>query len=127
MLGGRRERQYTSEIQPRFRLSGCSPGTTYEPHRFPTAEQDLGACLPVDHRGRGYCCTPRSDVIESRMPANETARVFPNRIPRERKALMLLLNIQSSPRGAKSASVAVTNAFLDAYRALHSDATIDTL
>ena len=40
---------------------------------------------------------------------------------------MLLLNIQSSPRGAKSASVAVTNAFLDAYQALHSDVTIDTL
>ena len=40
---------------------------------------------------------------------------------------MLLLNIQSSPRGAKSASIAVTNAFLDAYRALHSDVTIDTL
>jgi FMN-dependent NADH-azoreductase len=39
---------------------------------------------------------------------------------------MLLLNIQSSPRGAKSASSAVTNAFLDAYQALHSDATIDT-
>ncbi len=29
---------------------------------------------------------------------------------------MLLLNIQSSPRGAKSASIAVTNAFLDAYQ-----------
>jgi FMN-dependent NADH-azoreductase len=40
---------------------------------------------------------------------------------------MLLLNIQSSPRGAKSASIAVTNAFLDAYHALHSDVTIDTL
>jgi FMN-dependent NADH-azoreductase len=40
---------------------------------------------------------------------------------------MLLLNIQSSPRGAKSASIAVTNAFLDAYQALHPDATIDTL
>jgi len=40
---------------------------------------------------------------------------------------MLLLNIQSSPRGAKSASIAVTMAFLDAYRALHSDVTIDTL
>src|SRR6059036_2742957 len=40
---------------------------------------------------------------------------------------MLLLNIQSSPRGAKSASIAVTNAFLDAYQALHSDAMIDTL
>ena len=40
---------------------------------------------------------------------------------------MLVLNIQSSPRGAKSASIAVTNAFLDAYQVLHSDATIDTL
>ena len=40
---------------------------------------------------------------------------------------MILLNIQSSPRRAKSASIAVTNAFLDAYQALHSDATIDTL
>jgi FMN-dependent NADH-azoreductase len=40
---------------------------------------------------------------------------------------MLVLNIQSSPRGAKSASIAVTNAFLDAYLALHPDATIDTL
>jgi FMN-dependent NADH-azoreductase len=39
---------------------------------------------------------------------------------------MALLNIQSSPRGAKSA-FAVTNAFLDAYQALHSDVTIDTL
>jgi FMN-dependent NADH-azoreductase len=44
-----------------------------------------------------------------------------------KEMFMLLLNIQSSPRGAKSASIAVTNAFLDAYRALHSDATIDTL
>jgi FMN-dependent NADH-azoreductase len=40
---------------------------------------------------------------------------------------MLLLNIQSSPRGSKSASIAVTNAFLDAYQVLHSHATIDTL
>ena len=40
---------------------------------------------------------------------------------------MLLLNIQSSPRGVRSASIAVTNAFLDAYQALHSDTTIDTL
>jgi FMN-dependent NADH-azoreductase len=38
-----------------------------------------------------------------------------------------VLNIRSSPRGAKSVSIAVTNAFLDAYRALHSDVTIDTL
>src|SRR4029077_8509852 len=45
----------------------------------------------------------------------------------DRKVFMLLLNIQSSPRGAKSASIAVTNAFLDAYQTLHSDATIDTL
>jgi hypothetical protein len=36
---------------------------------------------------------------------------------------MLLLDIQSSPRGARSASIAVSNAFLDAYQALHSDAT----
>ena len=47
--------------------------------------------------------------------------------PTERNVFMLLLNIQSSPRGAKSASIAVTNAFLDAYQALHPDATIDTL
>ncbi|WP_422928292.1 FMN-dependent NADH-azoreductase [Singulisphaera sp. PoT] len=40
---------------------------------------------------------------------------------------MILLNIQSSPRGAKSASIAVTDAFLEAYRASHPDATIDTL
>jgi FMN-dependent NADH-azoreductase len=40
---------------------------------------------------------------------------------------MLLLNIQSSPRGGKSASIATTNAFLDAYQALHSNVTIDTL
>ena len=41
---------------------------------------------------------------------------------------MLLLNIQSSPRGAKFLTfIAVTNAFLDAYQALHPDATIDTL
>ena len=40
---------------------------------------------------------------------------------------MLLLNIQTSPRGVKSASIAVTNAFLDAYQAMHSDVTIDTL
>jgi FMN-dependent NADH-azoreductase len=39
---------------------------------------------------------------------------------------MLLLNIQSSPRAAKSASIAMTNAFLGAYHALHSDVT-DTL
>lgn len=40
---------------------------------------------------------------------------------------MFLLNIQSSPRGVKSASIAVTNAFLDAYQTLHSDVTIDTM
>ena len=40
---------------------------------------------------------------------------------------MLLLNIQSYPRAAKSAPVAVTNAFLDAYLAVRTDATIDTL
>jgi len=40
---------------------------------------------------------------------------------------MLLLNIESSPPGAKAGSIAVTNVFLDAYQALHSDAKIDTL
>ena len=34
---------------------------------------------------------------------------------------MLLLNIQSSPRGAKSASIAVTNAFLDIVPLVNSD------
>ncbi len=38
-----------------------------------------------------------------------------------------VLNIQSSPRGSKSASIAVTNAFLAAYQKLHPDTTVDTL
>ena len=38
-----------------------------------------------------------------------------------------LLNIQSSPRGAKSASIAVADAFLAAYLETHPDTTIDTL
>ena len=46
---------------------------------------------------------------------------------RRKEGFMLVLNIQSSPRGAKFASIAVTNAFLAAYKALHSDATIDTM
>lgn len=38
-----------------------------------------------------------------------------------------LLNIQTSPRGARSASIAVTDAFLAAYLAAHPDTTVDTL
>src|ERR1700754_5085330 len=40
---------------------------------------------------------------------------------------MRLLNIESSPRGSKSASIAVTNAFLDAYRQANPDVIVDTL
>jgi FMN-dependent NADH-azoreductase len=40
---------------------------------------------------------------------------------------MRLLNIESSPRGSKSASIAVTNAFLEAYRQTRSGVFVDTL
>jgi FMN-dependent NADH-azoreductase len=40
---------------------------------------------------------------------------------------MHLLNIQSSPRGPKSASIAVTDAFLQAYRQACPELTVDTL
>ena len=40
---------------------------------------------------------------------------------------MILLNIQSSPRGSKSISIAATSAFVEAYRAAHPDATVDNL
>ena len=40
---------------------------------------------------------------------------------------MILLNIQSSPRGSKSISIAATSAFIEAYRAAHADATVDNL
>ena len=40
---------------------------------------------------------------------------------------MRLLNIESSPRGAKSASIAVTNAFLEAYRQACPEVMVDTL
>jgi FMN-dependent NADH-azoreductase len=40
---------------------------------------------------------------------------------------MILLNIQSSPRGSKSISITATHAFVDAYRAAHPDVTIDNL
>jgi FMN-dependent NADH-azoreductase len=40
---------------------------------------------------------------------------------------MRLLNIESSPRGSKSASIAVTSAFLDAYRQACPEVVIDTL
>lgn len=38
-----------------------------------------------------------------------------------------LLNIQSSPRGATSASIAVADAFVAAYLAKHPDTAVDTL
>jgi FMN-dependent NADH-azoreductase len=40
---------------------------------------------------------------------------------------MHLLNIESSPRGPRSASIAVTNAFLEAYRQLCPGLMVDTL
>ena len=40
---------------------------------------------------------------------------------------MRLLNIESSPRGSRSASIAVTNAFLEAYRQARPEVTVDTL
>ncbi|CAB3754798.1 FMN-dependent NADH-azoreductase [Burkholderia sp. MSh2] len=40
---------------------------------------------------------------------------------------MRLLNIVSSPRGARSASVAVANAFVDAYRDAGAPVDVDTL
>jgi FMN-dependent NADH-azoreductase len=40
---------------------------------------------------------------------------------------MHLLNIQSSPRGPKSASIAVADAFLQAYRQACPEFTVDTL
>jgi FMN-dependent NADH-azoreductase len=41
--------------------------------------------------------------------------------------LMILLNIQTSPRGSKSISTAATDAFVEAYRTAHPDVTIDNL
>ena len=40
---------------------------------------------------------------------------------------MRLLNIESSPRGSRSASIAVTNAFLEAYRQANTDVRVDRL
>src|SRR5947199_3621217 len=40
---------------------------------------------------------------------------------------MRLLNIESSPRGSRSASIAVTSAFLKAYRQACPGVTVDTL
>src|SRR5712672_113787 len=40
---------------------------------------------------------------------------------------MRLLNIESSPRGSRSASIAVTSAFLQAYRRACPELTVDTL
>src|SRR3989442_13903762 len=41
--------------------------------------------------------------------------------------IMRLLNIESSPRGSRSASIAVTNAFLEAYRQACPGVIVDTL
>jgi FMN-dependent NADH-azoreductase len=38
-----------------------------------------------------------------------------------------ILNIESSPRSSKSASIAVANSFLAAYQRHQPDTTIDTL
>lgn len=38
-----------------------------------------------------------------------------------------LLNIQPSPRGPKSASIGIADAFLKTYLELHPDTTVDTL
>ena len=40
---------------------------------------------------------------------------------------MILLNIQTSPRGSKSISIAATQAFVEAYRTAHPDVTVDNL
>ncbi len=40
---------------------------------------------------------------------------------------MRLLNIESSPRGSRSASIAVTSAFLEAYRQACPGVMVDTL
>ena len=40
---------------------------------------------------------------------------------------MRLLNIEASPRGARSVSIAVSGAFIAAYRVIHPDIEIDTL
>ena len=40
---------------------------------------------------------------------------------------MRLLNIESSPRGFKSASIAISNAFIEAYRQVCPEVLVDTL
>ncbi len=90
------------------------------PHR--TKETPSEALLPW-RAGPSRDVGPRASGSGS---SSDAPAVHPFR-PTERIVFMLVLNIQSSPRGAKSASIAVTNAFLDAYQALHSDVTIDTL
>jgi FMN-dependent NADH-azoreductase len=41
--------------------------------------------------------------------------------------IMYLLNIQSSPRRARSVSIAVADAFVEAYRQVCPDVIVDTL
>ena len=40
---------------------------------------------------------------------------------------MILLNIQASPRGSRSISIAATDAFVEAYRTAHPDVRVDNL
>ncbi len=40
---------------------------------------------------------------------------------------MRLLNIESSPRGSRSSSIAITNAFLEAYQRVCPDLSVDRL
>ena len=62
-------------------------------------------------------------------------RGFPTRLTIEiflvtrrfRGKIMRLLNIESSPRGSRSASIAVTSAFLEAYRQACPGVIVDTL
>jgi len=62
-------------------------------------------------------CAPRRDQL--------TASISPGIQPRFKT--MHLLNIESSPRGSKSASIAVSNAFLEAYRQACPGVIVDTL
>jgi FMN-dependent NADH-azoreductase len=51
----------------------------------------------------------------------------PHETPFTQRQPMHLLNVQSSPRGPRSASIAVADAFLRAYREASPELTVDTL
>ncbi len=40
---------------------------------------------------------------------------------------MKILNVQSSPRGSRSASISITDAFLETYMSLRQDVVVDTM